>query len=66
MAPHADNPLFVCLLLLLKYGHQSFVLNRRNADQHNGGYVQFTCSPNNRLEPQRSNEARVKKKWTEA
>ena len=55
MAPHADNPLFVCLLLLLKYGHQSFVLNRRNADQHNGGYVQFACSPNYRFEPQRSN-----------
>ena len=34
MAPHADNPLFVCLLLLLKYGHRSFVLNRRKTDQH--------------------------------
>ena len=62
MAPHADNPLFVCLLLLLKYGHQSFVLNRRNTDQHNGGYVQFACTPNYRFEPQRSNESRVKKK----
>ena len=60
MAPHADNPLFVCLLLLLKYGHQSFVLNRRNADQHIGGYVQFACSPNYRFEPQRSNEAKKK------
>ena len=26
-----------------------------------GGYVQFVCSPNYRFEPQRSNEARVKK-----
>ena len=34
MAPHADNPLFVCLLLLLKYGHRSFVLNRRKTYQH--------------------------------
>ena len=62
MAPHAGNPLFVCLLLLLKYGHRSFVLNRRNTDQHNGVYVQFTCSPNYRFEPKCSNEARVKKK----
>ena len=65
MAPHADNPLFVCLLLLLKYGHQSFVLNRRNTDQRNGGYVQFACTPNYRFEPQRSNESRVKKKKNE-
>ena len=62
MAPHADNPLFVCLLLLLKYGHRSSVLNRRNTDQHNGVYVQFACSLNYRFEPQRSNESRVKKK----
>ena len=62
MVPHADNPLFICLLLLLKYGHRSFVLSRRNTDQHNVGYVQFTCSPNYRLEPKCSNEARLKKK----
>lgn len=63
MVPHADNPLFICLLLLLlKYGDRSFVLNRRNTDQHNVGYVQCTCSPNYRLEPKCSKEARVKKK----
>ena len=34
----ADHSLFVWQLLLLKSGHWSFVLNRRNTDEHYGGY----------------------------
>ena len=38
MVPQADHPLFVWLLLLLKFEHQSFVLNRTNTVIHYGSY----------------------------
>ena len=34
----ADHPLFVWPLLLVKSEHRSFVLNRRNTDEHYRGY----------------------------
>ena len=33
-----DHPLLVWPLLLLKSEHRSFVLNRRNTDEHYSGY----------------------------
>ena len=38
VVPQADHPLLVWLLLLLKFEHQSFVLNRTNTDEHYGSY----------------------------